>query len=644
MTVLGARDLKKSYGPTTLLDGAELSIDDGEKVGLVGVNGSGKTTLVRILAGVEAPDGGLVSRRRGASFAYLEQEPTFEGEPTAHDAVARALAGWHDAKRRHEDASLWLSRGEGDLEAVLAAQAEAAADVERLGGWDRAHEVDTVLGHLGIHDPSRVVSTLSGGERRRVALARILVGKPDLALFDEPTNHLDVETAEWLEEHLSESFPGAVLLVTHDRYLLDRVCTRTLEVERGRLHSYDGGYGAFLEAKAERLALEARTEQNRQNFLRTELEWLRRQPKARSTKQKARIERAEAAKSLAPPPKEKSAKLVATEARSGKTILELRGASLDVPGASGPRRLVNRLDLRLTQGERIGVVGRNGTGKTTLLRALTGSLAPSEGEVVVGKNTKVAYFDQERSGLDPDKSVFENVAGDQPAIEIGGVAIEPRSYLERYFLFDPHRQRQPVRSLSGGERARVALARLLRQSANLVLLDEPTNDLDVATLGALEEMLVEFGGTAIVVTHDRWFLDRVATSILHFEGDGQVVKYEGNHDMFLRLRAEAVARRAEEESARKAKAEPAREASKADAPKPKPKGGLTFAERKELDGIVDAIDAAEQRVTSLEAQLASGDVYALGAEVKRVVAELDAARAEAARLSARWEELESKKG
>lgn len=631
LTLLGARGLNKAYGPSVVLEGVDLSIAEGERVGLVGVNGSGKSTLARILAGVEEPDVGEVARRRGARLRYLEQEPAFAPGLSARAAVTEGLEAWAEAKGRYDRASAAIDRGEGELTTLLAAQAEAAADVERLGGWERGHEVDSLLGHLSVPDPEAEVARLSGGERRRVALARLLIARPDLAILDEPTNHLDVETIAWLEEYLVDEYPGALLLVTHDRYLLDRVTNRTLELSRGGVYDYDGGYERYLEAKAERLLHEARTEANRQNFLRRELEWLRRQPKARTTKQKARIDRAEAAKAQRAPPKDRAASLQLDEARAGKTVLEARG--LDV--AAGGRRLIAGLDMVLTQGERVGIVGRNGAGKTTLLRTLVGELAPAAGEVTRGQNTKISYFDQQRAELDLDKSVFDNVIGDQPKVELAGEVIDGRTYLER-FLFDSHKQRQPARSLSGGERARVALARLLRQPANLLVFDEPTNDLDVATLASLEDLLSRFQGTSLVVTHDRYFLDRVATAIVHIAGDGTAVKYPGNYGDFERYREEALARKKEEARA-KEEAAPTRPA-----PRPAARKGLSRAERAELEGIVDAIGEAEARVAELEARLGAPEVYANGDEVKRVSAEVAEAKDEVARLNARWEELEAK--
>ena len=630
MPVLHAENLSKSYGPQVLFDDATLTLRQGERVGLVGVNGSGKSTLARVLAGLEPVDSGTLSRRRGATIEYLEQRPDFDPNRTAREIVVEGLAAWSEARARYDEIAAALAKGGGDVEALLAAQAEAEADIERLGGWGKDHQVDAMLGHLGIHRPDDPVGTFSGGEQRRVALARILLAEPSLAILDEPTNHLDVETIDWLEGFLLNEYRGAILLITHDRYLLDRVATRTLELDRGKVYAYDGGYEDYLEAKAERLAHAARVEQNRQNFLRRELDWLRRQPKARGTKQKARIERAEEAMAQRAPRAERVANLALETSRSGKTILELRGVSIERYG----RNLVRGLDLYLTEGERIGIVGRNGAGKTTLLRALLGEIPPSKGQVVIGQNTKFAYFDQGRSGLDEKASILENVSEGHAKIDVFGEPIDPRAYLER-FLFDPDKQRTPVAALSGGERARVALAKLLRHRANVVVLDEPTNDLDVATLGALEQMLVESGATALVVTHDRYFLDRVATSILAFEGDGKVVCYPGNYEAYLRLRAQSQSEPATEK--------PTEPATDAKAKRPKQQKALTYREEKELEGILGAIEEAETKVADLEAKLSDPGIYADGDKVRDLMAALEAAKIEANRLVARWEELEAKK-
>jgi ATP-binding cassette subfamily F protein uup len=638
MPVVDASGLEKSYGPRQVLAGVDLTLRSHERVGLVGLNGSGKSTLGRILAGLEVPDAGQVARRRGASVELLDQEPVLPADRSLRDIVLSSLSEWSRAKQHHDELTTRLGDASGDTTALAAEQARAGEELERLGGWDRLHEAETVISHLGIDDPSRLAGTLSGGERRRVALARVLVGEPSLAILDEPTNHLDVETIEWLEDHLLSRFRGALLLITHDRYILDRVATRTLELHSGQLTSYDGGYGTYLAARAERQAHAERSERNRQNFLRRELDWLNRQPKARGTKQKARIGRAEEALDRSAPQAERVADLRLTAERQGKRVLELDALRIERGGSA----LIDGLELRVGTGQRIGVVGPNGSGKTSLLLSILGELEPSGGELRRGQNTRIGYLDQDRSGLDPERTVFESLGVSN--VESGGERLEAAAYLER-FLFDRKSQRVKVGQLSGGERARVCLARLLAEKVNLILLDEPTNDLDVSTLSALETLLTEYAGSALIVSHDRWFLDRVATSILAFEGDGRVELHAGNYSEY---RERTLAKRAAEaESRRAAAGESAtaapRRSRQADATGPKK---LSYKERRELDGLLDEVDAAESAVADLEARLADPDTYqgeGLSERVAGLKAELEAARARAAQLTARWEELEARR-
>ncbi len=631
MPVVTAHGLEKSYGERRLLRDVAVSIHGRERVGLVGRNGSGKSTLARILAGVDTPDGGEVATRRDAVVAYLAQDPSFPADQTAREAVVEGLGAWKVAVDRHAEATRALASGEGDSSRLLIEQADAAAAVERLGGWDRRQEAEALMGHLGVARPDARMGELSGGERRRVALARLLASSPDLAILDEPTNHLDLAAVEWLESYFVSTFRGALLLITHDRYLLDRVVGRTLEIEAGSVYSYDGGWSEYLEAKAEREALEARAEEGRQRFLKRELEWLRRSPSARTTKQKARVDRAEAALAKRPKHEERSVELAASAPRLGHTVLDLDALVLDVAG----RRLVDGLTLSLRKGERLGLLGPNGAGKTSLLRAITAELPPASGRVVLGKNTKVAYLDQTRSALEGNETVVANVAGLREKVEVDGRAMDVRSYLAR-FRFPPDRLNEKVGALSGGERARVALAKLLLSPANLLLLDEPTNDLDVTTLGALEAMLLDADATALVVSHDRYFLDRVATGILAFEGGGRVVLYQGNYATYRALAARA--ERPAEKPAGPASAPPKAERARA-----KPKS-LSFSEQRELDGLPDAIEAAEKRVADLTEQLSDPALYATrGEEVASLVASQEAARADVERLLARWEELETKK-
>ncbi len=533
--------------------------------------------------------------------------------------------------------------------------AHLGEELERLGGWARDHEVDEVLQKLGIRKPEQTVGTMSGGERRRVALARILVARPHLAILDEPTNHLDAEVIEWLETFLVERFPGAVLMVTHDRYVLDAVCTRILELDRGAVKEYAGNYGDYLEARAEADEQEARVEANRQNFLRREVAWLRRGAKARTTKQKARIQRAQEAIAIEAPKERGKVVLEADASRLGGTILDVDAAVFRI----GERVLNSPITLRLTRGERIGIVGPNGLGKTTLLKAVSGEGAPSAGRIQLGAQTKIAYFDQARADLPNEWTIFDAVAGQEGSevlgggrVTIGGETLSMRAYLER-FLFEGSKLRQKVGSLSGGERARVALAKALRDGANVLLLDEPTNDLDVSTLEALESLLTGWPGCALVVSHDRAFLDAVATGILAFEGDGtspaNVTLYQGNFETYQTLKAEAARASAEQ-------AKPLRSPSivpaavtgpSVPAPSTSPpskKTKLTWAEEKELDGLMDAIGEAEDAVSVIEATLADPATFADdGSKARTLTAELERAKAEAERLTSRWEELEAKK-
>ncbi len=629
MPVVTATKIARAYGTTRVLVDASVTIHRGERVGVVGANGAGKSTLGKILAGVEKADSGTVTYRRGASLIYLEQAPRLPAGTSACDVALSGLEAWCAARQRYEAAGRQI---EGAATASLATatmeQAAAADDLERLGGWDLVHRAESILGHLGIVESQRDVDQMSGGEQRRVALARLLIAQPDLAVLDEPTNHLDVDTVAWLEHHLIEEYEGAVLLITHDRYLLDRVARRTVEVGRGGVTSYEGGYETYLQARAERFAHEERTERNRQNFLRRELEWLRRQPKARTGKSKARIHRIEGAVAQEGLDEESIVQIAAAEARTGKTILELEGVDV----GRDQTTLARSVELHVTQGERIGVVGPNGCGKSTLLRTLIGELEPLAGQVTLGVNTRAAYLDQSRGGLVDSATVYENVIGDLASVRVGDLTLTPRAYLER-FLFDEQSQRSYVSTLSGGERARVALAAMLVQPANLMVLDEPTNDLDIPTLAALESFLLEFGGTTIVVTHDRYFLDRIATSILAFEDDGSLRRFHGSYSSYLAQRG--IDKEVGQEPVHVQAVGVSKRGARSDK--------LSYREKKDLAGLPDQIEAKETQIAEIERLLADPATYAeRRGEVAELTRDLESSKSEVEAMILRWEELETK--
>ena len=651
MTLLRAADLHLAFGVRVLFEKLELVIEENERVGLIGVNGSGKSTLMKILAGAMHADAGEIQLQRGATVTYLPQEPEFPPGATVASELSTANLKLREAVAAHQALSARFESFSGsdeEHEKMLTQLSKLAEQVDTHGGWDTEHEARTLLDKLGVKEWARPVSELSGGLRKRVAVARALLSRPDLLLLDEPTNHLDADTTDWLEGELDEQ-PGALLLVTHDRYFLDDLVDRIVEVQPGGgVISYPGNYEAYLFQKAIKAEERAIGQHKRERWIDQEVAWLRRGPQARRTKSKARIARARAlmAEQGYVAPKEAALQIASAPRLSG-TVLECE----NVFKSYGDRPVLRDVSLIVQKGDRLGIVGKNGVGKTTLLRTLLGELPPDSGKVVVGKGTRVAYYDQQRAQLDPEETVYESASGEE-FVDIGGRRVALREYLED-LLFPVPMQRMKVGALSGGERNRLLLAKLFLQKANLLVLDEPTNDLDLVTLNVLERLLLEFQGAVLLVTHDRYFLDKVATAILALEGDGGAIKYPGNYDSYRTLKAqsEKAAKDVRTEAARVQKSD-AKEAARLEAggaprgasgnkPQPKPVK-LSFKQQKELDGMEQLIEQTEARRVAAEAALVdpanlSGPRVA---QLPALQAAHDAIAGEIEKLYARWQELQ----
>ncbi|MGE3275376.1 MAG: energy-dependent translational throttle protein EttA [Vicinamibacterales bacterium] len=536
------KGLGKVYPPDSrVLDDIWLSFLPGAKIGVLGLNGAGKSTLLKIMAGVETNYLGEAFVADGVSVGYLPQEPTLDPAKTVRGNVEEGVAEIKAVLDRYDAVNMRLGEelSPEEMEKVLDEQARLQDRIDATNAWDLDSRLDLAMDALRLPPGEADPATLSGGERRRVALCRLLLQSPDLLLLDEPTNHLDAESVAWLERFLKD-YPGTVVAITHDRYFLDNVAGWILELDRGRGIPYEGNYSGWLEQKQARLAQEEKAETKRQRTLQRELDWIRMSPRARQAKGKARLNAYE--QLLAEDTAEKLDKVeiyIPPGPRLGDVVVEARG----LKKAFGDRLLFDDLSFTLPRGGIVGVIGPNGAGKTTTFRLITGQEKPDGGALRVGETVQIGYVDQSRDALDPNKSVWEETSGGEDELELGKRKVASRAYVS-WFNFKGAQQQRKVGVLSGGERNRVHLAKLLRRGCNLLLLDEPTNDLDVDTLRALEEALLDFAGCAVVISHDRWFLDRIATHILAFEGDSQAVWFEGNYqdyeaDRKRRLGAEA---------------------------------------------------------------------------------------------------------
>lgn len=613
--ILSASGLNVKYGTHTILDNASFTIRQGERVGLVGRNGAGKSTFLQIASGSLEADSGTVARRRDLVTGFMPQQFELNDNRTVHENILDGASRITNLLKQYE-----TTPPESELSAQLLDQ------INVLDGWDIERQIESLASHLHAPDLDRNVTALSGGEKRRVALCRALISRPDFLILDEPTNHLDAESIEWLETYLAR-MNGTALFVTHDRYFLDRVVTRIAELSRGSFYFYNGNYTDYLLERAERQAVEEMQERKRKQFLIRELAWVRKAPRARRTKSVDRVERyfEEAAKG--PPEPEIDVDLIIpAPPKLSNRVLDLRGIRIEIAG----RTLVSDLDLTLEAGTRLGIVGRNGAGKSSLLRVMLGEATPAAGEVIHGSRTEINYVDQNRLLLDDSKTIAEEVGGGSEAVQLGDASITLRSYLKRY-LFTDDRINARISTLSGGERSRVLLAKILKRGGNLLILDEPTNDLDLGTLRLLEEALTGFKGSLIIVSHDRYFLNRICNSILAFEPGGTLRQYVGNYDDYL-------LRRVTSSSEIKTEAAPA--------PQPVPsapstrKRKLSYKESRELETIESDIAEAEAEVAKIEADLADPDFFA-NQQTKwhEAEARIATARTRVTKLYERWEEL-----
>jgi len=611
-----------AYGHVPLLDHAELVIEPGERVGLIGRNGTGKSSLLKIIEGIARPDDGKIFLTPGAKLASVTQEPAFNPGQTVFEAVAEGVG---EGTQLLIDYHAAAHSGEMDRLHELHEALDAA------NGWTLQHRIEATLNRLKLPEDTPVAD-LSGGLKKRVALARALVMEPDLLLLDEPTNHLDVAAIEWLEEMLV-AFPGAVLFVTHDRRFLDRVALRIIELDRGRLGSYPGNFSAYEARKAEELATEAVMNRKFDKVLAQEEAWIRQGVEARRTRNEGRVRRLEALRLERAARRERVGKVeiaLAQGERSGRMVAELE----KVTKRYGDKRVVEEFSARIMRGDKIGLIGPNGSGKTTLLRLILGEIEPDSGTVRLGSKIAVAYFDQFRAVLDEEATLSDTIAPGSDFVEIDGNRKHVISYLGD-FLFPPERARAPVKSLSGGERNRLLLARLFSRPANVLVLDEPTNDLDIETLELLEALLQDYPGTLFVVSHDRAFLDNVVTQTIAFEGEGRWKEYAGGYSDWQRVRSNA---------ARDAVRETEKQNVEARAPGVRKKAKLGFKQVRELDELPGKLEALEAEQADLARRLADPALYQdRTVDLKALNARHEAIDAELSQLLARWEELETKK-
>jgi ABC transport system ATP-binding/permease protein len=631
-----------AFGHVPLLDHVDFQLDEGERVGLIGRNGGGKSSMLRVLAGLAHLDDGSVWRGPGARICFVSQEPVLDPGATVFDEVARGLGELRRIISDYHHLSHQLAEPAADHEKLLEQMQSLQTALEAQNGWAVQARIETAISKLGLDADARI-STLSGGVRKRVALAQALVAEPEVLILDEPTNHLDFESIEWLEGLLN-NFRGSVLLVTHDRRFLDNVVTRIVELDRGKLASFPGNFSAYQKIKERMLADEAVVNAKFDKVLAQEEVWVRKGVEARRTRNEGRVLRLEALRRERAARREKQGKVemnLDSGERSGKLVAELSHISKSF----GARNVIADFSCRIQRGDKIGLLGPNGSGKSTLLKIILGEMQPDSGTVKLGTKLSVAYFDQLRAQLDDNATLADTISQGADYIEIGGVKKHVISYLGD-FLFAPERARSPVKSCSGGERNRLLLARLFTRPANVLVLDEPTNDLDIETLELLEELLANYDGTLFLVSHDRTFLDNVVTQVIAFEGNSKLREYVGGFDDWVRVKKFE----AEQQAAANKSPSPLQGEGRSGKHKatPSPQRGegankLSFKEQRELEEIPKRIEALEQEQEEIAAALGSGTLYRDNSQHAKQLQERTAAvEGELLRLMERWEELESR--
>lgn len=589
MVLLTAEHICKSYGTRVIFDDISFSIHEGDKIGVVGVNGTGKSTLLKIVAGVVQADSGEIVTVNGMKMGYLSQSPVFAAGTTVLEQVFCGDNPVMALVREYETTLKALEEHPQDM-ALTKKVAEISERMDKAEAWSLESEAKNILTKLGITDFSQMVETLSGGQRKRVALAAALIAPVDLLILDEPTNHIDNETVEWLEKHLSK-YSKALLMVTHDRYFLDRVANRMLELEKGKIYGYQANFTKFLEMKAEREERLAAEERKRQNFLRTELEWVRRGAKARTTKQKARLDRFEEISSKQAPEEKQNVELSSVGSRLGKKTIELK----NVCKSFGEKVCIKDFSYIILRNDRVGITGQNGCGKTTLLKMMTGQLQPDSGTVERGETVKIAVFAQENEDWDETQQVLAYIKDTAEYVQTAEGRISASQLLEK-FLFPVSMQRGPISMLSGGEKRRLYLAKVLMEAPNILFLDEPTNDLDIETLMILEEYLEHFQGAVVTVSHDRYFLDKTVGRIFAFLGDGKIKQFEGGYTDYREAW--------EKQFVPQITTAPKKETIVAEKKEPRKLMKMTYKDQREYDSIGDEIEALENKINTLEQQMA----------------------------------------